>query len=108
MRILLDHSAPAPLIPFLEGHFVTTAKIEGWERLVDGELLDAAEGAGFEVLLTSDKRIVFQQNLKGRRISLVVLGNSNWRVARRYVRRIAAAINAAVPGSYTVVEIPFR
>jgi hypothetical protein len=108
MRILFDHSAPAPLIRFLEGHDITTAKRAGWERLVDGQLLDAAEQAGFEVLLTSDKRISSQQNLSGRAIALVVLGNPNWNIVRRYVRRISSAVNSSKPGNYTEVEIPFR
>ena len=47
MRILSNHGTPAPLIPFLEGHSVTKAKDLGWERLVNGELLKAAEQSGF-------------------------------------------------------------
>jgi hypothetical protein len=76
MRILFDHGTPAPLIPFLPGHTVTKAKDAGWDRLVNGELLKAAEEAGFEVLITTDKNMVTQQNLKGRVIAIVVLGNS--------------------------------
>jgi hypothetical protein len=48
MRILFDHGTPAPLIPFLAGHTVTKAKDAGWDRLYYGELLKAAEEAGFE------------------------------------------------------------
>ena len=58
------------------------------------------------MLLTTDKNIVDQQNLKGRSIAIVVLGNSQWRVAQRYVRKIAGAVNAARPGSYVLVDIP--
>jgi hypothetical protein len=108
MRILFDHSAPAPLIRFLEGHSVTTAKRAGWERLPDGNLLIAAEHAGFELFLTSDKRIVSQQNLKPLTIAVVVLGNPNWNIVQRYVRKIALAVNSAKPGTYTEVDIPFR
>ena len=108
MRILFDHGTPAPLIPFLEGHAVTKAKDMGWERLVNGELLKAAEEAGFEVLLTTDKNMGSQQNLKTRTIAIVVLGNSQWRVVQRYVRRIAASVDAAAPGSFDEVDIPFR
>ena len=108
MRILFDHGTPAPLIPFLEGHTVTKAKDAGWERLVNSELLKAAEQAGFEVLLTTDKNMSSQQNLKNRTIAIVVLGNSQWRIAQRYVRKIASSVNAATPGSYAEVEIPFR
>ena len=107
MRILFDHGTPAPLIPFLTGHNVTKAKDAGWDRLVNGELLKAAEEAGFEVLITTDKNMVTQQNLKGRAIAIIVLGNSQWRVVQRHVRKIAFAVNAAIPGSYAEVEIPF-
>jgi hypothetical protein len=108
MRILFDQGTPEPLIPFLEGHTITKAKEVGWERLVNGELLKAAETAGFEVLLTTDKNMVSQQNLKSRTIAIVVLGNSQWRIAQRYVWKIAACVNSATPGSYAEVDIPFR
>lgn len=64
MLILFDHGTPAPLIPFLEGHIVTKAKDAGWDNFVDGELLKATEEAGFAVLLTTDKNIAAQQNLR--------------------------------------------
>ncbi|HMC60159.1 MAG TPA: hypothetical protein VKJ01_13280 [Candidatus Solibacter sp.] len=108
MRILFDHGTPAPLIPFLEGHTVTKAKDAGWEKLVNGELLEAAEKAGFEVLLTTDKNMAAQQNLKSRTIAIVVLGNSQWRIVQRYVPRIGASVNSATPGNYIEVDIPFR
>jgi hypothetical protein len=108
MRILFDHGAPAPLIAFLAGHTVTKAKDAGWDRLVNGELLKAAEEAGFEVLITTDKNMVTQQNLKGRAIAVVVLGNSQWRIVQRHVRKIASAVNAAQPGSYAKVDIPYE
>ena len=108
MRILFDHGTPAPLIPFLEGHTVTKAKDAGWHKLVNSELLKAAEKAGFELLLTTDKNMAAQQNLKSRTIAIVVLGSSQWRIVQRYVRRIAASVNAATPGRCVQVDIPFR
>jgi hypothetical protein len=107
MLILFDQGTPAPLIPFLEGHTVTKAKDAGWDKLVNGELLKAAEEAGFEVLLTTDKNMAAQQNLKTRAIAIVVLGNSQWRIVQRHIRKIAATVNAATPGSYSEVDIPF-
>jgi hypothetical protein len=108
MRILFDQGMPAPLIPFLEGHTVTQTKDLGWDKLVNGELLKAAEETGFEVLLTTDKNIAAQQNLKGRAIALVVLGNSQWRIVQRHVRKVISSVNAATPGSYSEVDIPFK
>ena len=108
MLILFDNGTPAPLRHALKGHVVVEAIDRGWDRLVNGELIAAAEAAGFELLLTTDKSIRYQQNLKGRRIAFVVLGNQQWPALRRYVERVVAAVNAATPGSYTEVDIPFR
>jgi hypothetical protein len=108
MRILFDHGTPAPLIPFLAGHTVTKAKDAGWDKLVNGELLKAAEEAGFEVLITTDKNMVTQQDLKGFAIAIVVLGNSQWRIVQRHVRKISSTVAAAMPGSYVEIEIPFK
>ena len=70
--------------------------------------LTQAEAEGFELLLTTDKRIRYQQNLKGRRIAIVVLGNSAWRIVRKHLDRVIEAVNAATPGSYAEVDIPFK
>jgi hypothetical protein len=108
MLILLDHSTPAPLRYALKDHVVVEAVERGWERLANGALLDAAEAAGFGLFVTADKNIRYQQNLVSRKISIVVLGNAQWPVLRQYVERVVAAVNAATPGSYTEVDIPFR
>lgn len=107
MRVLFDQSTPAPLRFHLKTHTVTEARERGWDRLVNGVLLTVAEEAGFEVFLTADKNLVYQQNLTGRKIAVVVIGNAQWRVLRRYVERVVAAVDAATPGSYAEVEIPF-
>jgi len=70
-------------------------------------LLKAAEEAGFDLLLSTDKNIKYQQNLKGRRIAILILGNPQRPAVHRYIDRIVAAVNAATPGSYVEVEIPF-
>jgi hypothetical protein len=77
--------------------------------LSNGALLDAAEEAGFEVLLTTDRRMRYQQNLRARRIALVVLtGSSRWSRVREHTERIAAAIAAATSCSYAEVDVPFE
>jgi hypothetical protein len=108
MLVLFDNGTPAPLRDALKGHTVVEAIERGWDRLVNGELLAAAEGAGFEVLLTTDKNMRYQQNLTGLKLAFVVLGNSQWPVVRRYVERVVAAVDGATPGSYTEVDIPLR
>ena len=72
MRIFFDQATPVPIRPYLERHIVRTAAQQGWDRLKNGDLLTAAEDAGFDVLLTTDKNMRYQQNLKGRKIAFVV------------------------------------
>ena len=106
MRILFDHSTPAPLRDALKAHTVVEAVERGWETLANGALLQEAEAAGFEVFITADKNIRYQQNLTRRRIAILVLENAQWPILRPHVDRVVAAVNAATPGSYTEVQIP--
>ena len=108
MLVLFDHVTPRGIARFLPGHTVTKAKDRGWDRLTNGDLLAAAEGAGFDVLLTADKNMRYQQNLTGRRIALVVLSTPQWPRVRLHLDIIAAAVNAATPGSYAEVDIPYE
>jgi len=77
MLILFDHVTPAGIARFLAGHTVTKAKERGWDRLGNDDLLTAAEEAGFDVFVTADKNIRYQQKLEGRRITLVILSAPN-------------------------------
>ena len=106
MRILFDNGTPAPLRRYLPEHTITLARDAGWEQLVNGQLLTAAEEAGFDLLLTTDKNMQYQQNLAGRRIALLVLGRQNWPILRPHVGRIAAAVDSCGPGAFVEVEIP--
>ena len=78
------------------------------EELENGELIDVAEQAGFQVMVTTDKNICHQQNLTARKIALVVLEHSQWPMVKLVAETIVAAINAAEPGSYTEVAVPFK
>ena len=106
MKILFDNGAPNPIARSLAGHEVVFARRIGWHELKNGELLRKAEEAGFDLLLTSDKNIRHQQNLAGRRIAIIVLGNQQWPEVRLHLDRIVAAVNAVRPGSFLEVEIP--
>ena len=108
MRILFDQGVPRGLAASLRNHDVTEARELKWERISNGALLKLAEEAGFDLLLTTDKNVRYQQNLNDRKISIVVLGQSPWRLVRKHLDRIAAAANAATPGSFAEVEIPFN
>lgn len=105
MLILFDHVTPKGIIRSLPGHMVATARDRRWDTLTNGDLLDAAERAGFDVLVTGDKNMRYQQNLTDRRIALVVLSTPQWPLVRLHMERIAAAVNAATPGSYVEVDL---
>ncbi len=108
MFILFDNGTPAPLRQFLKGHTVVEALERGWDRLTKGDLITAAEAEGFDLLLTTDKNMRYQQNLTGRKIAFVVIGNQQWPTLRRYVDRVVVAVETAKPGSYGEVEIPYE
>jgi hypothetical protein len=108
MKVLFDNGTPKPIARRLVGHEVTHARQIGWHELENGELIQKAEEAGYDVLLSTDKNIRYQQNLTGRKIALVILSNSQWPCVRLRLNRIAAAVNACTPGSYAEVEIPFN
>jgi predicted nuclease of predicted toxin-antitoxin system len=106
MRILFDHGTPRGLARALEGHTVEEAKDLGWDTLTNGELLSAADNAGFNVLLTTDQNLPHQQNLTGRKIGVVVLGSARWRLIAPVAAQIVAAVNAVKSGTCVVVNIP--
>ncbi len=106
MYILFDHGTPRGLARLLEGHTVRGAREQGWDTLSNGELLRQAELAGFDVLITTDKSLPYQQNLAGRKIAVVVLGSARWRLIQPMASQIGAAAARAKPGTHIVVEIP--
>jgi predicted nuclease of predicted toxin-antitoxin system len=108
MKILFDNGTPKPIARSLPGHEVTYARQIGWHELGNGELIQKAEDAGYEILLSTDKNIRYQRNLAGRKIALVILGNSQWPMVQLYLDRMAAAVNSCKPGTYVEVEIPFQ
>lgn len=109
MLVLFDNGTPRTLARFLiDQHTVTEARSRGWAELSNGDLLREAELAGFEVLVTTDRNITYQQNLLGRKIAIVVLGKGRWTLIQRHVEQVVAAVNAARPGSFAEVPIPFE
>ena len=104
MKILFDQGVPVPLRRHLPGHAVDTLFERGWSNLANGELLDAAEADGYEVLVTTDQNPRHQQNLSRRRIGIVVLLSTAWpRIRNKASETVAAATSA---GAGTVVEVP--
>jgi hypothetical protein len=107
MRVLLDQATPLPIRHYLAGHIVSTAFRQGWDTLRNGELLSAAEKAGFEVFVTTDKNMRYQQSLAYRKIAVVVLGQQQWPHVRPHIQRVVDAVSAAKTGSFAEVEIPY-
>jgi hypothetical protein len=106
MRILFDKNVPVGVRGVLAKHEVRTVGDMNWPpQLENGELLDAAEAAAFDVLVTSDQSIRYQQNLLGRKLALVVLGSNVWPIVRNYGPAIAAKADAAKSGSYDFIEM---
>ncbi len=106
MKIILDESAPQKLRLLIDSrHIVVTTWFQGWSGLENGALLTAAEEAGFDLFITADQEIRYQQNLTGRKIALLVLSTNNWSVMKEQARIIAAAIEAATAGSCVFVDI---
>jgi len=105
MRVLLDQCTPAPIRKYLTKHQVSTAHEQGWGTLLNGNLIKAAEEAGFDVLLTADSHMMNQQNLTQTQIAVVVLSTNHWRSILTAINSIVAAVDVAKPGLSTI-EIP--
>jgi hypothetical protein len=106
VRVLLDESVPVQVRGALVGHDVATVSSLGWKGRGNGELLEAAEQAGFDVLVIADRNLRHQQNLSGRRMALVELWTNHRPTLERYSAAIAAAVASATPGQYVIVPPP--
>jgi len=79
-----------------------------WSELDNGDLLDAAERAGFNVIVTGDKNLSYQQNLQGRKLALIVLSTNDWKMIRDNPAPVGQAVDVATPGSFRVVAFELR
>ena len=105
LRILFDKNVPYLLRWHLIGYQVQTADDEGWEQVSNGELIGCAEKAGYQILLTCDQNIQYQQNMARRKISMVVLGSNIWPSVKPKIAETAAALKRVSPGSFEFIEI---
>jgi predicted nuclease of predicted toxin-antitoxin system len=103
VKIFLDQNVPAPLARSLEGHNAVHTSTIGWGALSNGDLLAAAETDGFELLLTADQNIRYQQNLAERTIALIVLSTNDRLAIRAQLDLVVHAVQGASPGSYIEV-----
>ncbi len=99
MRVLFDQGTPAPLRRALAPHEVSTAFELGWSDLENGDLLRAAEGR-FEVFVTTDQNLRYQQNLSGRQLGILVLPTTSWPEIKTHQDEVATAVKSVRPGEY--------
>src|SRR5688572_27628950 len=100
MKVLFDQGTPVPLRRHLTDHFVDTAFDRGWSNLENGDLLDIAEQDGYDLLITTDRNMKHQQNLAGRRLSILVLLSTSWPRIRQRIPEIVDAITEVTAGAY--------
>ncbi len=105
MNILFDQGTPVPLRRHLSEHTVTTTYEHGWASLANGHLLAQAEQAGIDLLITTDQNLRYQQNLRERRIAIVVLRSTSWPRIQLCLEAVRASITRAGPGTYEEVDI---
>ena len=106
MRVLFDQGTPAPLRHALAGHAVVTAYELGWATLKNGELLPAAQKEGFEVFVTTDRNLRYQQNLADRSLAIVVLSTTSWPPIQQAVDQIQRALDGCTPATFLELAIP--
>ena len=105
MKILFDQGTPKPLWNYLAAHSVDTASERGWSDLDNGDLLEAAEDEGYDLLITTDQNIRHQQDLANRNIAILVLLSTAWPLIQQKVDDIRAAVNEMGPGELKEVSI---
>ena len=105
MLILFDHGTPWPLRRYLTGHSVHPAQQFGWDSLDNGLLIAQAEHAGYELLITTDRNIRYQQNLSDRTIAILVLVGHNWPYSQAAIEATSAVVDEMKAGEYRETEI---
>ena len=105
MKVLFDQGVPRPLRFDLPDHLVDTAREKGWSELTNGDLLDKAETEGYDVLITTDRNMRFQQNLARRSLAILVLSTTSWHNIRTRVEEIQTMLVNIQPGDVTEVLI---
>ena len=105
MKVLVDECVPLKLVRLLTGHTFATAQQKGWGGFKNGRLLTLAEPE-FALFLTSDRNLQYQQNLKGRKIAVLLLSTNHWPTLKKQVPLVQAALDKIRPNEFVRVEIP--
>ena len=106
MKLLFDQGTPVPLRNHLPNHIVQTAYEKGWGNLKNGDLSTLAEAEGFDVLVTTDQNLRYQQNLSGRKIGVIVLLTTNWPRIKNNASLVIQAIDNLHSGDYAEITFP--
>jgi predicted nuclease of predicted toxin-antitoxin system len=105
VTVLVDECVPVKLVRLLTGHQFTTAQVRGWGSFKNGKLLALAE-AEFDLFLTCDRNLEYQQNLKGRKIAILLLSTNHWPTLKRHFSLAQAALDGIESGEFKSVVIP--
>ena len=105
MKVLIDECLPHKLRLHLTKHEAGTAVYAGFAGLKNGALLNAAELAGFDVVVTGDLAMQYQQNVSNRKLAVVSLSAQGWQIVKNHLSTIAAVVDSAKPGTFTRVDI---
>jgi len=104
MKILFDQGTPAPLRRSLAGHVILTAFEQGWSNLQNGDLIRVAEAESFEALITTDQNLKYQQNLRDRKLAILVLPTRSWPKIQNHLDKVSVAVNSLKPGDYRELD----
>lgn len=105
MRILFDHNTPRPLRRYLTEHSVDTAREKGWAEFRNGNLLDNAEREGYEIMITADQSMRYQQNMDHRQMAVVVLLSNRWPDVQLKIGEIRSALEGLGPGEIREISV---
>ncbi|MBC7784763.1 MAG: DUF5615 family PIN-like protein [Burkholderiales bacterium] len=105
MKILLDECVPWPLRKVLTAQSFETAQHRGWAGIKNGELIKLAEGE-FDLFVTADQNLRYQQNLEGKMIAIIELSTNKLRRLVASAELINNAIATIQPGEFRILQIP--
>ena len=105
MRILLDHSVPHPLRHFFPDHEVQTTHYQGWHLLQNGALFRKAIQEGYDLLITCDQSIRFQQNLLRQPITVLTITTNDWDTIQTNISLVRRAIDTAQQGQDNLLRL---
>ena len=105
MNILLDECTPRLVKKRLPQFFICTAEEMGWTAIKKGKLLNMAEGQ-FDILISTDQDLPYQQNLAGRRIAVIILPSNKVPVVAQLMSAVEQALQTIQPGTFVEIPLP--